>query len=239
MQWFFDTLWAAMVNLVAFDVYLWKIVWLTLLVTLSALLFATLLALPVAAWVALADSRPRGAFITLIHALMGLPPVLVGLLVYMLLSRRGPLGDWGLLFTPAAMIVAQFMLIFPIICGLTHQAFHSKRLYLQDLFESLLLPTNQRMQTLIAETRPAIFAAIATGLGRGLAEVGAVMIVGGNILHHTRTLTTAIALETAKGELVTAVSLGLILLLLALGLNVILAITNRRVNDTRGQHVAG
>lgn len=228
MQWFIEIFWAAMVNLAAFDASLWGIVWLTLLVSLSALLAATVLALPIAAWLALADSRPRSIIITLIHALMGLPPVLVGLVVYMLLSRRGPLGDWGLLFTPTAMIIAQFILIFPIICGLAYQAFRLKRIDLHDLFESLLLSRQRRITTLMLETRATIFAAIATGLGRGLAEVGAVMIVGGNILHHTRTMTTAIALETSKGELVTAVSLGLILLLISLTLNGLLAIVTQR-----------
>ncbi|PID64562.1 MAG: ABC transporter permease, partial [Gammaproteobacteria bacterium] len=127
-----------------------------------------------------------------------------------------------------AMIVAQIILIFPIVCGLSYQAFYAKRLYLNDLFFSLQISRSKRIQTLIRETRPAIFAAIVTGLGRGLAEVGAVMIVGGNILHHTRTMTTAIALETAKGELITAVSLGLILLTIALLLNSGLAVINQR-----------
>lgn len=234
MQWFIDTIWAAVENIAAFDASLWEVVCLTLTVSLSALLFSALFALPFAAWLALKDSRVRRITVTFIHTLMGLPPVLVGLIVYMLLSRRGPLGDWGLLFTPTAMIIAQFLLIFPIVCGLTYQAFYSQRLYLNDLFESLLLGQAKRMQTLIIETRPAIFSATVTGLGRGLAEVGAVMIVGGNILHHTRTMTTAIALETAKGELITAVSLGLILLLIALFLNSLLAVFNRRFG---GQHV--
>lgn len=235
MQWFTETFWAAMLNIAAFDASLWGVVWLTLLVSLSALFFAVLLALPLAAWLALKDSRPRDITATLIHTLMGLPPVLVGLLVYMLLSRRGPLGDWGLLFTPSAMIIAQFILIFPIVGGLSYQAFRSKRLYLNDLFESLLLNRNKRICTLVLESRPAVFAAIVTGLGRGLAEVGAVMIVGGNILHHTRTMTTTIALETAKGELVTAVSLGLILLCLALLLNTLLTLVNHYFG---GQHAS-
>ncbi len=227
MQWFLDTLWQAIISLLQFNTNLQEIVYLTLRVSLSALLLAVLSALPVAALLSLRDSWWRDICITIIHAMMGFPPVLAGLFIYMLLSRQGPLGDFGLLFTPTAMIFAQFLLIFPIVCGLSQQVFKEKRVALNDLFESLQLTTLKRLQTVIIESRLQILGAVVSGLGRGLAEVGAVIIVGGNILHHTRTMTTTIALETSKGELVTAVSLGLLLLLIGLGLNMMLLLLNK------------
>lgn len=233
MQWFFDTVQLAVLQIISFDAQLYEIVLLTLSVSLSALLISVLLALPTAAWLSLSDGFFRRSMIIVINSLMSFPPVLAGLLVYMLLSRRGPLGDLGLLFSPSAMIVAQVLLIFPIICGLSQQIFRQQRQSLSDLFFSLGLPRSRQLQTIIYESRFHIFGALVTGLGRGLAEVGAVMIVGGNIAHHTRTLTTAIALETSKGELVTAVSLGLILLLIAFFLNVGLSLINTRLSAKR------
>lgn len=213
----------ALFQLLAFDEALREIVGLTLLVSLSALFFAVLFGLPLAAWLALSNSCLRRGLVLLIHALMSFPPVVAGLFVYLLLSRQGALGFLGVLFTPTAMIVAQFVLIFPIVCGLSYHTFVKQRELLSDLFFSLGLSHRQRWQTLLYESRFQLLGALVAGLGRGLAEVGAVMIVGGNILHHTRTLTTGIVLETGKGELVTAMSLGLILLMISLALTALMA----------------
>ncbi len=239
MQWFFETFQLAIQQIIVFDKALYEIVLLTLGVSLSALLLSVLLALPCAAWLSLSTTIFRRICIILIHSLMSFPPVLAGLFVYMLLSRRGPLGDFGLLFSPTAMIIAQILLIFPIICGLSQQVFRQQRLSLSDLFFSLGLSKRQQLQTIVYESRFHLFGAIVTGLGRGLAEVGAVMIVGGNIAHHTRTLTTAIALETSKGELVIAVSLGLILLLIALTLNIGLYVINAYLSPKQPANSGG
>lgn len=239
MQWFGETLWQAVLYLFSFDSDLYKIIALTLVVSLSALSIATALALPFAAWLSLADNRVRRVCIVMIHTLMGFPPVVAGLLVYLLLSRQGPLGDLGWLFSPSAMVIAQVILIFPIVCGLSQQVFRQRQMALSDLFYSLQLGRAKRLQTIITESRFQILGALVAGLGRGLAEVGAVMIVGGNLFHHdvaffqhTRTITTAIALETSQGELVTAVSLGLVLLIISLGLNLLLLWFNRHFSES-------
>lgn len=232
MQWFTDVFYAAILRIVSFDNNLYEIVGLTLMVSLSALLIAVLLALPFAAWLSLSDDWFRRTCIVIVHSLMSFPPVLAGLLVYMFLSRRGPLGDLGLLFTPTAMIIAQVLLIFPIVCGLSEKVFRQQRNYFADVFFSLGIGRIQQAKTIIFEARYHVFSTLVSGLGRGLAEVGAVMIVGGNIAHHTRTITTSITLETSKGELVTAVSLGLILLIIALCLNVGLFMINRWLSQS-------
>lgn len=219
MDWFLSILKAALLNIFSFNQGLYEIVALTLWVSLFALLIATLLALPLAAWLSQGNGWYHRLIIVLINALMSFPPVLAGLFVYLLLSRQGPLGSLGLLFSPTAMIIAQVLLIFPIVCGLSQQVFRQYYQQFSDLFYSLELSRVKALKTIVFESRHALMGAVVTGLGRGLAEVGAVMLVGGNILHHTRTITTTIALETSKGELVTAVSLGLILLLISLVLN--------------------
>lgn len=233
MQWFIDIIYSAVDQIIAFDSSLVEIVGLTLIVSLSALVIAIILALPTAAWLSLGNGYVRRFILLVIHAMMSFPPVLAGLFVYMLLSRQGPLGDWGLLFSPTAMIIAQVLLIFPIVCGLSQQVFHQQYLLLNDLFFSLQMSSIQQLKTIIYEGRLQLLGAFVSGLGRGLAEVGAVMIVGGNIAHHTRTITTAIALETSKGELVMAVSLGLILLLIAICLNALLMFVNYRMDGQR------
>lgn len=230
MQWFFETVYLAVQHLFSFNSDLYEIIGLTLLVSLSALGISVLIGLPTAAWLSLSDGWFRRVSIVVINSLMSLPPVLAGLLVYMLLSRSGPLGGLGWLFSPTAMIIAQVLLIFPIVCGLSQQIFRRQRLLLSDLFFSLGLSCRRRLLTIIYESRFYILGVLVSGLGRGLAEVGAVMIVGGNIAHHTRTITTTITLETSKGELVTAVSLGLVLLLIALLLNVGLFLLHSRLS---------
>ena len=150
---------------------------------------------------------------------MGLPPVVAGLIVYMILSRSGPLGMLGLLYTPEAMIIAQCILIFPILAALTRQTIEEMNNEYHELFSSLRLSPTKRIKTLLWESRVSLLTVLLAGFGRAIAEVGAVMIVGGNIDHVTRVMTTAIALETSKGDLALALGLGIILLVLALSVN--------------------
>jgi tungstate transport system permease protein len=201
------------------DAKLIEIVALSLTVSLSAVFFASLLALPLGAAVAVTRFRGRRALIVMLNALMGLPPVVVGLVVYLLLSRAGPLGQFGLLFTPPAMIVAQTILILPIIAALARQAVEDAWVEYQDQLRSLGVSGVPAALTLIWDIRYSLVTAVLAGLGRASAEVGAVMIVGGNIDGVTRVMTTTIALETSKGDLALALSLGIVLILLVLLLN--------------------
>ncbi|MGD9952130.1 MAG: ABC transporter permease [Burkholderiales bacterium] len=183
------------------------------------MLFATLLALPLGAAVAVARFPGRRAVIVVLNALMGLPPVVVGLLVYVLLSRAGPFGEWGLLFTPTAMVIAQTVLILPIIAALARQGVEDAWLEYQDQLRSLGVTGFPAAITLLWDIRFSLLTAVLAGLGRASAEVGAVMIVGGNIDGVTRVMTTTIALETSKGDLPLALGLGIVLIALVLILN--------------------
>jgi tungstate transport system permease protein len=205
--------------LVAVDPKLVEIVALSLKVSLSAVVLATALALPLGAAIAVARFRGRQTVIVLLNALMGLPPVVVGLLVYLLLSRAGPLGAMGLLFTPTAMVIAQTILILPIIAALARQAVEDAWLEYQEQLRSLGVGDVGAALTLVWDIRFSLLTAVLAGLGRAAAEVGAVMIVGGNIDGVTRVMTTAIALETSKGDLALALGLGIILVTLVLLLN--------------------
>ena len=201
------------------DLELWHIVFLSLQVSLSAVLIATALGLPLGAVLAVARFPGRRVIIVLLNALMGLPPVVVGLLVYLLLSRAGPLGELGLLFTPRAMIVAQTILILPIIAALARQALEDAWQEYEEQLRSLGARGAGAALTLIWDTRFSLVTAVLAGLGRASAEVGAVMIVGGNIDGVTRVMTTAIALETSKGDLPLALGLGFVLIAIVLALN--------------------
>jgi tungstate transport system permease protein len=205
--------------IIHFDESLAEIVLLSLQVSLTAVLLASLLGLPLGAALALARFPGRRFAVVLLNALMGLPPVVVGLLVYLLLSRSGPLGTWGLLFTPPAMIIAQCILVTPIVAALTRQVVEDLWEELQEQLRSLGVSPRRAMWTLLWEGRFSLLTAILAGLGRSIAEVGAVIIVGGNIAHVTRTMTTAIALETSKGDLPLALGLGIILIVLATLIN--------------------
>lgn len=231
MSWFFEVLVAAVQATFSPDTQLIEIATLTLSVTFSALLLASLTAIPLAAWLAISAGQLSKLIILLINSLMAFPPILAGLFVYILLSRQGPLGFLDMLFTPKAMILAQFLLIFPIVCGLSQQVLREKNTLLSELFWSLRISRRTKVKTLIYEVRYQLFGALITGLGRGLAEVGAVMIAGGNILHYTRTLTTSIALQTSQGEIINAVSLGLVLLLLAILVNALMMWIHRRAEN--------
>ena len=198
---------------------LYEIVALSLQVSLSATLLACLVGLPIGALVAVSRFRGRGLVLVVMNALMGLPPVVVGLLVYLYLSRSGPLGFLGLLYTPGAMILAQIILIVPIVAALSRQVLEDLHAEYAEQFRSLCLSRWQSVTTLLWDGRYALLTVGLAGFGRAVAEVGAVIIVGGNIDHATRVMTTAIALETSKGDLPLALALGIVLLVLALGVN--------------------
>jgi len=202
-----------------FDARLIGIVALSLQVSLSAVAIATLVGLPIGAALAVGKFPGRQALVVLLNAMMGLPPVVVGLLVYLLLSRAGPLGPLGILFTPSAMVVAQTILILPIIAALTRQAVEDAWHEYREQLTSLGAHGWTAALTLVWDIRFSLITAVLAGLGRAAAEVGAVIIVGGNIDGVTRVMTTAIALETSKGDLPLALSLGVILVTLVLLLN--------------------
>jgi tungstate transport system permease protein len=205
--------------LVAFDADLIEIVLLSLRVSLTAVALAALVGLPLGAALALARFPGQGAVVVGLNALMGLPPVVVGLLVYLLLSRAGPFGALGLLFTPTAMIIAQCVLVTPIIAALARQTVEDLWEELGEQLRSLGVDRGGAVGTLLWEGRVSLSTAVLAGFGRASAEVGAVMIVGGNIDHVTRVMTTAIALETSKGDLPLALGLGIVLMLMSLAVN--------------------
>ena len=201
------------------ELRLWEIVALSLQVSLSAVALATVLGLPLGAAVAIGRFPGRHALVVLLNALMGLPPVVVGLAVYLLLSRAGPLGPLGLLFTPGAMVFAQTVLILPIIAALSRQAAEDAWREYEEQLHSLWARGLGAALTLLWDIRFSLVTAVLAGLGRASAEVGAVMIVGGNIDGVTRVMTTAIALETSKGDLPLALGLGIVLIAIVLALN--------------------
>jgi tungstate transport system permease protein len=198
---------------------LWAIVALSLQVSLSAVGLAALVGLPLGAAVAVKPFPGRPAVIVLLNALMGLPPVVVGLAVYLLLSRAGPLGELGLLFTPGAMVIAQTILILPIIAALSRQAVEDAWREYDEQLRSLGVDGLRAALTVLWDVRFSLLTAVLAGLGRASAEVGAVMIVGGNIDGVTRVMTTTIALETSKGDLPLALGLGVVLIGIVLALN--------------------
>lgn len=188
------------------------IVLVSLQVSLTALFFGTLIGLPIGALLATEEFKGKKWIIVVLNTLMGVPTVIVGVLVYLLLSRSGPLGAWGWLFTTKGMILAQILLTTPLIAALSRQILEDSWRIHRDSFLSLRLPSFSRFKWLIWDCRFSLTIAILAGLARAISEVGAVMIVGGNIDHSTRTMTTAIALETSKGDLPLALALGIVLL---------------------------
>jgi tungstate transport system permease protein len=201
------------------DAELVEIIGLSLHVTFSAVLIACLIGLPLGAVLAVGRFPGRGILVVLVSALMGLPPVVVGLAVYLMLSSAGPLGVLHLLYTPTAMIIAQAILVTPIIASLTRQVVEDLHVEYDELLRSMGASRRGTIVTLLWDARYSLLTAALAGLGRALAEVGAVMIVGGNINHVTRVMTTAIALETSKGELALALGLGIILVGLSILVN--------------------
>ena len=201
------------------DPALLAIVRLSLCVSLAAVALAAAIGMPFGALLALTRFPGRAVLVVLLNAMMGLPPVVVGLALYLLLSRSGPLGELGILFTPTAMVVAQTVLIVPIIAALTRQTVEDIWLEYRDELNAMNVGATGRMTTLLWDARFSLLTALLAGFGRAAAEVGAVMIVGGNIDGFTRTMTTAVALETSKGDLPLAMGLGAILILIVLAIN--------------------
>ena len=219
MTGFSDALAAALGLILGLDRSLTEIVALSLRVSLGAVAIATLIGLPVGAAIALFRFRGRFFLVVALNALMGMPPVVVGLIVYLLLSRAGPFGVLGLLFTPAAMIIAQVLLVTPIIAALTRQVIEDLWIEYEEQLRSLGAGPGRAVPALLWDGRFTLITAILAGFGRASAEVGAVMIVGGNIDHVTRVMTTSIALEVSKGNLALALGLGMILLVLSATIN--------------------
>jgi tungstate transport system permease protein len=225
---------SALQLVLAGDPALIAIVRLSLIVSLSAVFVAALISVPLGALIALTRFTGRQVVIVLLNALMGLPPVVVGLAVYLMLSRSGPLGSWGLLFTPQAMVIAQTVLVAPIIAALTRQTIQDLWIEYGDELTAMNIGPAGRVATLIWDARFSLVTALLAGFGRAAAEVGAIIIVGGNIEGFTRTMTTAIALETSKGDLPLAVGLGMVLISIVVVVNA-LAWTSRRA----GERLAG
>jgi tungstate transport system permease protein len=205
--------------IVAADTQLYEIVLLSLRVSLTAVAIATVIGLPLGAALAIRRFPGRQVLLVALNALMGLPPVVVGLVVYLLLSRAGPLGELGLLFTPAAMVIAQAILVTPIIAGLSRQVLEDAWHEYEEQLRSLGATNTAAAATLLWDTRYSLVTVVLAGFGRAAAEVGAVIIVGGNIYGVTRVMTTAISLETSKGDLPLALGLGLILVAIVFLIN--------------------
>ncbi|MFK7901458.1 MAG: ABC transporter permease [Nitratireductor sp.] len=219
MQNFIETFGKAFGLIFSFDPDLYEIIGLSLRVTFTAVFISTLIGFPLGALLAIGKFKGRNTLRVIITAFMGLPPVVVGLVVYMLLSANGPLGVLQLLYTPSAMIIAQVILVVPIIAALSSQVISDLNHEYDELLRSMGLSTFAKMKTLLFDARYSLVTAVLAGLGRAMAEVGAVIIVGGNINHVTRMMTTAITLETSKGELALALGLGTILIILSISIN--------------------
>lgn len=213
------------------DANLIEIIALSLRVSLTAVVLACIIGFPIGAAVGIGRFRGRSASIIVLNSLMGLPPVVVGLLVYLMLSRAGPLGVFGLLYTPTAMIIAQTLLIAPIIAALSRHVIEDLHTEYAEQFRSLSLPARSVIGALLWDARYSLLTVALAGFGRAVAEVGAVIIVGGNIDHLTRVMTTAIALETSKGDLALALALGMVLIVLSLSVNA--AVMGLRMTATR------
>jgi tungstate transport system permease protein len=210
---------AALQLVLSADPTLLSIVSLSLQVTLTATLLAGIIGAPIGAFIALHRFPAREPVIIALNALMGLPPVVVGLATYLALSRSGPLGSWGILFTPAAMVIAQTVLVTPIIAALTRQTIEDLWVEYREEFAAMEVGPLQRVSALIWDARFSLVTALLAGFGRAAAEVGAIIIVGGNIEGFTRTMTTTIALETSKGNLSLAIGLGIVLMVIVVSVS--------------------
>ena len=216
------------------DPALFAIVKLSLLVSLSAVLLAAVIGVPVGALLALTRFPGREIVIVVLNAMMGLPPVVAGLAVFLALSRSGPLGSWGLLFTPQAMVVAKTVLVAPIIAALSRQTIEDLWVEYREELAAMNVGAARRVATLIWDARFSLVTALLAGFGRAAAEVGAIIIVGGNIDGFTRTMTTAIALETSKGDLPLAVGLGMVLIVIVVAINALAWGVRRSAERTAG-----
>jgi tungstate transport system permease protein len=223
----FSKLWALDKEVIA-------IAWLSMRVSISAVALGSAIGIPVGALIAISSFPGRNGLTVVLNALMGLPAVVVGLVVYLLLSRSGPLGSLGLLFTPTAMIFAQTILVAPLIAALTRQIIEDADRELGEQLRSMRLSVGQRARTLIIDARFSLVVAVLAAFGRAVSEVGAVLVVGGNIDGHTRTMTTAISLETQKGDLPLALSLGLVLIALVVVVNALASVLRSYAMRTYG-----
>ncbi len=219
--------------LLALDADLTEIALRSLEVTLSAVALGAAIGLPLGAWLTVKRFRWRRHVIAVLNAMMGLPPVVVGLIVYLMLSRSGPFGVLGLLFTPTAMIVAQLIIVTPLIASIAHQALRELWAEYHDLLISLHTTRGQRIRALLWDGRRALITAVLAGFGRAIGEVGAIMIVGGNIDHATRVLTTAVALEISRGNFALALALGFVLIALAIAVNLLIHSLSRTERSSR------
>ena len=220
MQLFSESIQTAFYLIVSGNSDLFEIIMLSIKVSLTSLLGSIVIGLPLGALLAIHRFRLRSIILSIFNALMGMPPVVVGLIVYLYLSHSGPLGFLSLLYTPTAMIIAQMLLVIPIITALSAQIIEDLHIEYRDLFRSLNVSTSKAIMAYIIDARMSLLTVILAGFGRAISEVGAVSIVGGNIDHLTRVMTTAIALETSRGNLSLALALGFILLAIALGVNI-------------------
>lgn len=236
MQEFSTEFSAAIALILGGDSELWAIVLLSLKVSVFAVLVSALIGMPVGAALAVARFPGRRMLIVLMNALMGFPPVVVGLLVYLMLSRSGPLGVLELLYTPTAMIIAQVVLVTPIVAALTRQVVEMLAEEYSEQLRSLGVSRLASVPVLLWDARLALVTALLAGFGRAIAEVGAVIIVGGNINHVTRVMTTTIALETSKGNLSLALALGAILIGIAIAVNAMVSAVSLRAEQEGLRH---
>ncbi len=231
MDIYWDSIFTAINLIFTFDKKLIEVFFLSFKVTLIALFISCLIGLPLGTFLATQSFKGRNLLIGIINSLMSLPPVVVGIFVYINLSRSGPLGWLGILYTPTAMIIAQIILILPIIGGLTTQIIEDLRENYNDLFVSLVTPKVTTIKAYIIDARYSLITVVLAGLAKGISEVGAVIIVGGNIDHLTRVMTTTIAMETSKGELSLALALGIILLITSITINLIVTYKKYNIKD--------
>ena len=228
MEIYWNSIYTAVQLIFTLDKKLIEILALSIKVTFTALLISSIMGLPLGTFLAIQKFKGRAFIVGIINSLMALPPVVVGLFVYINLSRSGPLGWLGILYTPTAMIIAQIILIFPIIAGLTNQVIEDLHENYKDLFLSLVTPQFHTIKAYLIDARYSLITVILAGLAKGISEVGAVIIVGGNIDHLTRVMTSTITMETSKGELSLAMALGLILLIMSVIINLI--VTYKKYN---------
>jgi tungstate transport system permease protein len=216
-----DTIYHAFLLVLHLDPEVWHIALVSLFVSSSALIIGILIGLPIGAFLAIAHFPGKKWCITFVNTFMSVPTVIIGVLIYLLLSRSGPLGEFGLLFTKTGMIIAQSCLTIPLIAAISRQIISDAWQIHQDTFSTLQFKLLYQVKWILWDARFSLMIVVLLGFSRAISEVGAVMIVGGNIAQHTRTLTTAIALETSKGDLVLSLSLGIVLLIIVFIINVI------------------
>ena len=231
MDIYWDSIFTAINLIVSFDKKLIEVFFLSFKVTIIALFISCLIGLPLGTFLATQTFKGRNLLIGIINSLMSLPPVVVGLFVYINLSRSGPFGWLGILYTPTAMIIAQIILILPIIAGLTTQIIEDLQENYNDLFVSLVTPKITTIKAYIIDARYSLITVVLAGLAKGISEVGAVIIVGGNIDHLTRVMTTTITMETSKGDLSLALALGIILLITSITINLIVTYKKYNIKD--------